>query len=241
MLITLFDVLNKYLRNGLVGNSIKFGSSSFIGLNNIQIFLNQVIDKKKSKIKKPIAFRTQYQTPSLYILLFSVNKNLKKQRKKTKDRERKKYTQDKISEKKIEDYKNLYKSEWCATMVWILKLLTDYSVPAQRWFQWKPRSTWMCCTWALNLVHVKKTSPTFYCEIAIELSRPYYWMMNVRTRHPHNYHGDDSKTSDWNFQNEMKKKKSKIKWNERKIGPDKNKNINRNNLTRICSKKIKRK
>lgn len=57
--MTLFDVLNKYLKNGLVGNSIKFGSSSFIGLNNIQIFLNQVIDKKKSKIKKPIAFSIQ--------------------------------------------------------------------------------------------------------------------------------------------------------------------------------------
>lgn len=83
-------------------------------------------------------------------------------------------------------------------MVWILKLLTDYSVPAQRWFRWKRWSTWMCCTWALNLVHVKKTSPTFYCEIAIELLRPYYWNMNVRIRHPRNYHGDDLKTSDWN-------------------------------------------
>lgn len=57
--MTLFDVLNKYLKNGLVGNSIKLGSSSLIGLNNIQIFLNHVIDKKKSKIKNPIVLRTQ--------------------------------------------------------------------------------------------------------------------------------------------------------------------------------------
>lgn len=62
----LFDVLNKYLKNGLVGNSIKFGSSSFIGLNNIQIFLNHVIAMKKSKTKNANEFNTQYFQPSLY-------------------------------------------------------------------------------------------------------------------------------------------------------------------------------
>lgn len=88
--------------------------------------------------------------------------------------------------------------------MWILKLLTDYSVSAQRWFQWKRWSTWMCYIWALNLVHVKKTSPTFYYEIVVELSRLCYWMMNGRIRNPRYYHDDDSKTSDWNWWKDTK-------------------------------------
>lgn len=80
----------------------------------------------------------------------------------------------------------------------MLKLLTDYSVSAQRRRQWTRWSTWMCCIWALNHVHVKTTAPTFYYEIAIKWSISYCWMMNARTRDPPNYHGDDSRRGDWN-------------------------------------------
>lgn len=107
--------------------------------------------------------------------------------------------------RKVKRSSKLDKSEWCSMVVWILKLLTDYSVPAQRWFQWKRWSTWMCYIWALNHVHVKKTSPTFYYGIAVELSKLYYWMMNGRIRYPRYYHGDDSKTSDWNYERRRKR------------------------------------